>query len=276
MSPPPPKHLPTEPTTTHRCRLLIAVAAPAEADAVREAARQLTIPQTEAHPLQQGDLWAIEPLGAVQGVGVDLIETGVGKAQAAGAVARVFDADRHLGVLSIGVGGALPSAGPSADPTGAAAGVPLAIGTAVLATRSLFADEGVRTPDAFLPIDEVGFPPARFETGGMPCDPAWFGVLRPLCDMEGVSATVSACSGSDRGAADIAARTHAVVENMEGAAVAAALSRLTDRPRFAELRVISNTTGDRDRQTWDLPRALDRLTALARDAISLICSAQSG
>lgn len=217
-------------------------------------------------------------------MGVDLIETGVGKAQAAGAVALVFDADRHLGVLSIGVGGALPSAGPSAGPsggptgapTGDAAGGPLAIGAAVLATRSLFADEGVRTPGAFLPIDEVGFPPARFDAGGLPCDPAWFGVLRPLCDAEGASATVSACSGSDRAAADIAARTHAVVENMEGAAVAAALSRLAGRPRFAELRVISNTTGDRDRQTWDLPRALDRLTALARDAISAICGAQSG
>jgi futalosine hydrolase len=45
---------------------------------------------------------------------------------------------------------------------------------------------------------------------------------------------------------------------MEGAAVALAAVRLG--LAFGELRVISNTTGDRARQQWDLKGALARLT----------------
>jgi hypothetical protein len=34
---------------------------------------------------------------------------------------------------------------------------------------------------------------------------------------------------------------------------------------FAEIRVISNTTGDRNEQRWELKRALGALSALAAD-----------
>ena len=52
---------------------------------------------------------------------------------------------------------------------------------------------------------------------------------------------------------------------MEGAAVVHAARRL-HLPAI-ELRTISNTTGDRDRQHWDLPGALD---AMARDLPPLL------
>eukprot|EP01026_Neomeris_dumetosa_P063024 TRINITY_DN59777_c1_g1_i1.p5 TRINITY_DN59777_c1_g1~~TRINITY_DN59777_c1_g1_i1.p5 ORF type:complete len:100 (-),score=23.74 TRINITY_DN59777_c1_g1_i1:16-315(-) len=41
------------------------------------------------------------------GVGCDLVVTGVGKASAGGAVAAVLDPARHLGVLNVGIAGAL-------------------------------------------------------------------------------------------------------------------------------------------------------------------------
>ncbi|MBL4591589.1 MAG: hypothetical protein JKY96_06470, partial [Phycisphaerales bacterium] len=41
----------------------------------------------------------------------DLVRTGVGKANAAGAIGRVLDPDRHAGVISVGIGGALPDGG---------------------------------------------------------------------------------------------------------------------------------------------------------------------
>ncbi|HBS28303.1 MAG TPA: hypothetical protein DEB06_02375, partial [Phycisphaerales bacterium] len=40
----------------------------------------------------------------------EMVVTGVGKANAAGAVARVLDAGRHAGVINLGVAGALPGA----------------------------------------------------------------------------------------------------------------------------------------------------------------------
>ena len=51
---------------------------------------------------------------------------------------------------------------------------------------------------------------------------------------------------------------------MEGVAAAVAAKRLAPDLPVVELRVISNTTGDRDAQRWDLPRALAALSDLAR------------
>jgi futalosine hydrolase len=56
-------------------------------------------------------------------------------------------------------------------------------------------------------------------------------------------------------------RTGAVAEAMEGAAVALVAHRL--RIPMAEVRVVSNTTGSRPRQVWDLKGALARLSDLA-------------
>ena len=198
-------------------------------------------------------VWQIEAADS----GFDLIETGVGKSQAAAATARVFDTARHAGVLSLGVGGALPGSG-------------LEIGGAVLGTASLFADEGGITPDGFTPIERMGFPAGRFGEGGAAVHAGWQGVIGRLTDSAGPIATVSTCSGTDERADEIARRTGAVAEAMEGAAVAAALAGLADpMPAFAEIRVISNTTGDRGRQRWDLPAALDRLESLTAEIVRI-------
>ena len=74
---------------------------------------------------------------------------------------------------------------------------------------------------------------------------------------EGPIATVATCSGTDEAAAEVARRTGAVAEAMEGAAVVHAARRL-GVPAI-ELRAVSNTTGRRDRQVWDLPTAMTAL-----------------
>lgn len=223
-------------TKNNKKSLLLALAAPAEARAAREAIGPLKPAGSPG--------WGLE-----EGVGIDLIETGVGKSQAAGGVAWVFDPARHAGVLCLGVGGALPGSG-------------LTIGRVVLATRSVFADEGSDMPGGFRTIESMGFPP------GGPGVGAWRDELFGLADAEGVVATVSTCSGTDGAAAEVVRRTGAIVEAMEGAAVAAVAGRLG--VPFAELRVVSNTTGDRDGQEWDLRLALERLGALADSIAGLI------
>ena len=242
-------------------RLLLVVAAESEARAVRGA---FDVPDPDPVPAS----YTLERLSD----GVDLIVTGVGKAQAAGGVTWAFDPVSHQGVLSIGIGGVLPAGSSQSRPE---------IGEAVLAPASVFGDEGLRAPDGFRSLAELGFPPGSREGGfgvstdgnageGMPCHPAWRDALGSACDRTGIIATVSACSGTDAGARDSVERTGAGAENMEGAAVAAALSRRPlngrGRLRFAEIRVISNTTGDRANQVWELPRALDRLGAVASEA----------
>ncbi len=182
----------------------------------------------------------------------DAVLSGVGKANAAGAAACTIDPARHAGVLSLGIAGALP--GPASP----------AIGARVLATTSVMADEGVRTPDSFIDIASLGFPPTP-RGMAIPGSPELLAALAPIADFTGPIATVSACAGADDHASALAARTGAIAEAMEGAAVGLAAHRiLGPDARFAEVRVISNTTGDRARQIWDLAGALHALGSVAR------------
>ncbi len=185
----------------------------------------------------------------------EVLVTGVGKANASGGVARVFDASRHALVLSMGIGGTLTDR--------------LTVGTCVLGQSSVYADEGVPMPDGgFQDVAVLGFPP-NAGTGaagsiGVTATPWVAEVLRGAYDSEGVIATVSECSGTDWRAAEVRRRTGAEVEAMEGAAVGFSVQRLSEGLcGFAEVRVVSNTTGDRPRQRWDIRTALGRLEALA-------------
>ncbi|MFT3686476.1 MAG: futalosine hydrolase [Phycisphaerales bacterium] len=212
-------------------RVLLAVAAPAEAKAVAGAFEGTFA----ASP--QG--WRVTPLDDR----FDMVETGVGKAAAAGAVARVLDTERHGAVLSVGIAGAL--------------GAATRIGQVVLADRCDLVDDGVLSPDGFEDLERMGFGPFPGMTNGALTDHALEEWLKPLADVIGPVATVSVCSGTDAGAQRWGGRGY-VAEAMEGAAVALVCAR-TDVP-FCELRVISNTTGDRSSQTWDIRGALATLT----------------
>jgi futalosine hydrolase len=176
--------------------------------------------------------------------GTSLIITGVGKAAAAGACGALLRPSDGV-VLNVGVAGALPGSG-------------LDLGAVVAANTSVFADEGVDTPQGFVDIGTLGFPPGDMPGVSMPCDAGVVEALRPIADVVAPVATVSTCSGTDTLAREIARRTAAAAEGMEGAAVVLTCRRLG--LRSGELRVISNSTGDRGSQVWDLPGALAVLT----------------
>lgn len=212
--------------------ILIVVAVGAEGAAVRRAFGGSGDPET----------WRPERLDDR----FELVVGGVGKANAAGCVARFYDPARHEGAMSVGVCGSLPG-GP-------------ATGASVLATASVNADEGIVTPDGFETCRQMGFPLGPTDETGSPPDPGWARALSPVVDAAGPIATVSVCSGTDAAAAGVRARTGAIAEAMEGAAIAQVLARVDPRAKFCELRVVSNNTGDRGRQVWDLPRAFGRLS----------------
>ena len=213
--------------------VLIAVAAPGEARAAR---RAVGLPDDGA----PGPVWTPRPLAP----GFDLLETGIGKSNAAGAVAAALATGRYRGVLSAGIAGVLPGGG-------------LEILDVVVAESSVFADEGVETPGGWLDCAAIGFPLADFPGSEVPLTRAWVEALGDLGE-RGKVATVSTCSGTDALAARVAARTGARAEAMEGAAVALVARRMG--VACAEVRVISNTTGDRERQHWDVKGALGVLS----------------
>jgi futalosine hydrolase len=211
--------------------LLLVVAAESEGAAVLSAFGRAELPAP----------WEVAALSPE----VEVVVTGVGKANAAGAVARVLDARRHGAVLSVGVAGSY--GGP-------------ALKSVVVASACAYGDEGVATPEGFMDLAALGFSPVGLASMRFPVDGRLLGALRAVADEVGVIATVSTCSGTDELAREVAARTGAVAEGMEGAAVAHAAYRVG--VAVGELRVISNTCGNRGAQVWDIRGALGVLAGV--------------
>ncbi|MGD9789682.1 MAG: futalosine hydrolase [Phycisphaerales bacterium] len=183
--------------------------------------------------------------------GWSLVLTGVSKSNAAAGVARVLDPTRDGLVLSVGIAGALP--GENA----------MSIGEMVVATSCVFSDEGLVSSAGFQDCAAMGFPLGDFEGSAVPVDVDSARRLSTALGARlGAIATVSTCSGTDEGAREVVGRTGAIAEAMEGAACALVAQRLG--VAAGEVRVISNTTGERSRQIWDVGRAFRELERVGR------------
>ncbi|RZT82277.1 futalosine hydrolase [Micromonospora violae] len=209
--------------------LLVVTAVPAEADAVRAGLTDRTV--------------TVAPIG-------------VGPAVAGAATARLLALAEAAGrpyraVVSAGVAGGF---------TGRAE-----VGDTVLGTASIAADLGAESPDGFIPIDELGMPPALLGVGsGLPTDPSLLAALRAALPTAtaGPVLTVSTVTGTTASTEELRRRhPDAVAEAMEGYGVAVAAAQAG--VPFAELRTISNPIGPRDRDAWRLREALAALTAAA-------------
>jgi futalosine hydrolase len=196
-----------------------------------------------------------EAIGAPAGAVV--VAGGVGRTNAAATTTEwllrrgPFDA-----VLSAGVAGALPGSG-------------LSIGVTIVATACVYAEEGLLGPEGFGDMAALGLPLGDFSGNAVPVDAAMRSRLESRFTT-GRIATVATCSGTDGAAAEVVRRTAARAEAMEGAAVVHAARRL--KVAGLELRTISNTTGDRPRQRWDLPAALSALGPAVGEAMAALAT----
>lgn len=172
---------------------------------------------------------------------VDVVVGGVGPAaSAARASAALAHGEVQL-VLCAGIGGGF---------------APLAVGDIAVAATIVFADLGAQDGEHFLPMSELGFGGERYDV-----EPR---LAIELADATGghlgTILTVATVTGSAASADAHRARfPDAVAEGMEGAGVAAAAS--LHGVAFAEVRAISNLVGPRNRDAWDVPRALAALGA---------------
>ncbi|MEE8104478.1 MAG: futalosine hydrolase, partial [Planctomycetota bacterium] len=159
--------------------------------------------------------------------------TGVGPVAAAYSLTRrLAEAAHPPAVICCGVGGAYPGSG-------------LEIGDVVCASTETFGDLGVETADGFLTMEDIGF--------GAP--PGWLDLsLRPVRRAVPF-VTCATCTGTDKRAREIEARTSGAVESMEGAAIVDVARRFG--VDVGEIRGISNVVGDRDRASWKLDEAAD-------------------
>lgn len=195
---------------------------------------------------------------------VVLIETGIGAVNTAQALTVALQEISPEFVLQIGIGGAYLSSG-------------LNKGDLALATEENYGDLGVITSAGWSPADEIGIPILSAERdyyNTYPLEPALVARAQHIleqsgeCAMQGPFVTVQQCTGREDIGNELAARFNAICENMEGAA-AAHICTLYAAP-FLELRAISNRVEDRNKDTWDIPRAVQRVQIAARKFIEAL------
>jgi futalosine hydrolase len=189
--------------------------------------------------------------------GTFVVAGGIGRTNAAAATTSAVLSDGPFQwIINAGLAGALPESG-------------LSIGDIVVAKKCVYFEEGLLTPDGFQNIEEMGFSLGNFLGNEVPVD-SW--MLERLSEIGKVApvATVATCSGTNEQAELVQKRTSCLCEAMEGAAVVHAANRLS-APAI-EIRAISNTTGDRNNQEWDIKLALDNLGKAVNDSINALWS----
>jgi futalosine hydrolase len=171
---------------------------------------------------------------------ITVVAGGVGPARSAACAGTALAVDRPDLVVSAGVaGGFADRAAP---------------GDVVIADRVLHADLGADAPGGFAPLD----PHLAGDTAyALDTDLVAAAASRTEAAVVGPVLTVSTVTGTAARAAELAGRHDAAAEAMEGAGVYAA-ARAHGVP-FLEIRAISNVVGPRDRDAWEIPRALDAL-----------------
>jgi futalosine hydrolase len=190
--------------------------------------------------------------GTIGNVRVVVCAGGAGKVNAAAATAVMIDRYQPQIVINTGCAGAYSGSG-------------LSIGNLVVASEEVLADEGVVVSEGWNDLHFMNLPSVT--QGGRNC----FNILplsrhasekaMQLADYYGVylkrgrSATVSTCSGTLQSGAELSQRWNALIENMEGAAVAQVCLRCGID--CLEIRGISNLVEERDLKTWNIPRAVE-------------------
>lgn len=197
--------------------------------------------------------------GTINTLPIVYCASGIGKTNAAHCLTALILHYSPAALMLFGVGGAYPASG-------------LRVGDIAVATKEVYADEGVLLQDGFHPLDLIGIP--LLKTGRktyfneFPLDSVLAKKMlvaagsAGLRAAGGVFATVSACTGTRKRADKLSSRFGTICENMEGAA-AAHICKLYGLP-CVEVRGISNIVETRDTSKWDIMKASEncQLTVL--------------
>ncbi len=214
--------------------LLILAAAPLETELLRE-----KITDLKTLPCGSTQIFS----GKLLGHEVFLSHGGIGQVNMAIQLTRLLSAHTPTAVLLCGCGGSYPDSG-------------LQVGSLALAMSETFGDLGVATTAGFIPLEQLKLPQnpqlAPITQQFFPLDSDllnWAQKILPeaIC---GAFVTVNCCSSNPDLSIGLQHRCGGICENMEGAAVAQVCAEF-DIP-LLELRGISNPTGTRDLQQWDI------------------------
>lgn len=199
----------------------------------------------------------------------------IGKTNAAHAATLLIQNYSPRLVINFGIGGAYPSSG-------------LKVGDIAVATKEIYADEGVWLKDGFHTAEVIGIPflvkGRRKYFNEFPLDKrlikkavkasnpvTCLRLRRMSLDTKiklGSFVTVSTCTGTLKQARELEKRFNAICENMEGAAIAHICAIY--RTPMVEIRGISNIIEDRDTGKWDLKLAAENCQKVVMELLKTI------
>lgn len=173
-----------------------------------------------------------------------LMNTGIGKVNAAHSATFTLENYPVKCVINSGIGGAYPNSG-------------LKIGDIAAAAKEIYGDEGVIAPTGWKDLKEIGIPLLQIgmrryfnefplnQAARIPVNSGkGFQIKR------GAFVTVSSVTGTHQRAVELENRFNAICENMEGAAIAHVCAMY--KVPLLEIRGISNIAGMRDKRRWNL------------------------
>ena len=172
-----------------------------------------------------------------------LAHSGIGQINMAMQLTRILTAYHPQAVFLFGCGGAYPQS-------------ELQVGDVALATREIIGDTGVAEETEFIPFEQLKIPQQpelapQFKQSYSLNHELLARAAQILPDIpQGPFVTVSTCSGHAALSDQIYQRTRGLCENMEGAAAARVCEQFNIP--LLEMRGISNPTGTRDPQQWDI------------------------
>lgn len=206
--------------------------------------------------------------GRLCGNDVLLMNTGIGKVNAAHSATCIIEKFPVKKIVNIGVGGAYPGAG-------------LKTGDVAVALKEIYGDEGVMDAKGWGSYEKIGIPlvrsgrrkyfnefplliPRQFSAGSRHALP----LHGDFKIKAGSFVTVSAATGTQKRAKELEERFNAACENMEGAAIAHVCA-IYKIPMIG-IRGISNIAGVRDKRMWNLKLASENCQGVVLEGIEVI------
>lgn len=184
--------------------------------------------------------------------GMELVVTGVGPVAAAVNLSSYLARQNSVidGVLNIGVAGAYVAC-------------QLELLDICLARQEVLGDFGICMQDEILDFDPKRIQPSR----RIALENTFLGKIEEILKSAAISykvenfVTVNCCSGTKKRGAYLQEKFTAGCENMEGAAVAMVCEKFNIP--CVEMRCVSNMVEDRNRESWKLDEAVEKICSVA-------------
>jgi futalosine hydrolase len=191
---------------------------------------------------------------------IHVAHLGIGKVNTASGLALAIEKLSPTAVIQLGIGGAYINSFAS-------------IGVVMAATHDVHIDSGVRTEEGWHGMAHVGFPllTKNNETyhNIFPTHQALTQLFVDTLGLPtGIFATSETITGTFGESTAIQKQFDVSVESMEGAAAAQVC--LAMNVPFAEVRGVSNIVGERDKNNWNISKAVKRVNEVVLQTLTSV------